>query len=336
MLNTAKHITVWYWSHLNQIYFIVFPTGKLKHHSQNLWWQRRANKSQQGVQMTNMGFSGKDAEGRIRFHYIKKSNILSLDASHCGSDLVNDVFVLVEVKGVLLLEVERILRTEQTMPRVLPFESKTNLQYPIHCWYIWQRYGIDHWHIKYSPPCLRPGSARGVISDLGGSARKYHSQSSMDIGADDDDGNIYDDYDDSRVHLGERWTPATITCLSIGPLLHLHTYLSYLIIPNFLHEWTWFLLHFTFVCGLRVGRWGGGWTHWWVTFTCFRLVESFLDYTMITELEWWKWRLLTQLGHRNPMIFKCIVFSGGFNTWCRDGMRLRSAPAATRLTRESQ
>ena len=58
----------------------------------------------------------------------------------------------------------------------------------------------------------------------------------MDIGADDDDGNIYDDYDDSRVHLGERWTPATITCLSIGPLLHLHTYLSYLIIPNFLHE----------------------------------------------------------------------------------------------------
>ena len=83
--------------------------------------------------MTNMGFSGKDAEGRIRFHCIKKSNILSLDASHCGSDLVNDVFVLVEVKGVLLLEVERILRTEQTMPRVLPFESKTNLQYPIHC-----------------------------------------------------------------------------------------------------------------------------------------------------------------------------------------------------------
>ena len=34
---------------------------------------------------------------------------------------------------------------------------------------------------KYSPPCLHLGIATVVISDLGGSAAKYHAQTSSDI-----------------------------------------------------------------------------------------------------------------------------------------------------------
>ena len=43
--------------------------------------------------------------------------------------MVNDILVLVEVKGVLVLEVEVVLGAEQAVPSVLPFQSNTNLQH---------------------------------------------------------------------------------------------------------------------------------------------------------------------------------------------------------------
>ena len=43
--------------------------------------------------------------------------------------MVNDILVLVEVEGVLVLEVEGVLGAEEAVPCVLPFESNTNLQH---------------------------------------------------------------------------------------------------------------------------------------------------------------------------------------------------------------
>ena len=51
--------------------------------------------------------------------------------------MVNDVLVLVEVEGVLVLEVEGVLGAEQAVPGVLPFESNTNLQRLIFVLLIW-------------------------------------------------------------------------------------------------------------------------------------------------------------------------------------------------------
>ena len=42
--------------------------------------------------------------------------------------MVDDVLVLVEVEGVLRLEVEGVLGAEEAVPGVLPFQSNTNLQ----------------------------------------------------------------------------------------------------------------------------------------------------------------------------------------------------------------
>ena len=54
--------------------------------------------------------------------------------------MVNDVFILVKVEGVLVLSVdgvlvlgvEVVLGAEETVPGVLSFESNTNLQHPIY------------------------------------------------------------------------------------------------------------------------------------------------------------------------------------------------------------
>ena len=69
---------------------------------------------------------------------------------------------------------------------------------------------------KYSPPCLHLGIATVAISDLGGSAAKYHAQPSSDIVMiimvvvyDDDDGhNGHGHGDDDEA-----------TCENVGPLL---------------------------------------------------------------------------------------------------------------------
>ena len=94
--------------------------------------------------MMNRRFSGSYVNYRIyrckgtKYFAIQRNQsqikiiVKQFDPSHSGCDLVNDVLVLVEVKGVLVLEVEGVLGAQQAVPGVLPFESNTNLQHLIY------------------------------------------------------------------------------------------------------------------------------------------------------------------------------------------------------------
>ena len=75
--------------------------------------------------------------------------------------MVNDVFILVKVEGVLVLDVdgvlvlgvEVVLGTQETMPGVLSFESNTNLQHPIYV-LLFQLLRRLRFDVEHSPPCL--------------------------------------------------------------------------------------------------------------------------------------------------------------------------------------
>ena len=83
--------------------------------------------------------------------------------------MVNDVFILVKVEGVLVLDVEGVLvlgvevvlvlgvevvlGAEETVPGVLSFESNTNLIHPIYV-LLFQLLRRLRFDVEHSPPCL--------------------------------------------------------------------------------------------------------------------------------------------------------------------------------------